>query len=190
MAAAPDTTNWALLGAQLALSITVPRELSCLLSGVTDRATFWEAAVRAIVHIEHPADLAVVNSILQPAASASGSQPWVTALLADVPGATAATQAPAPHPAQPAPSPSLTHVIVRFNVDDIAAVCATLRRHFHHDLGLRHSMTAARSFHFGSVPTAKHLWQGVTRGTSFYPHIPWFFSIYPFHIAASTSARL
>ena len=59
--AAPKDFNWCVAGAELALRLDVPREAMTALAGVTDMNTFWEAAIKAIVHIESADGLAMTR---------------------------------------------------------------------------------------------------------------------------------
>ena len=102
VANAADDTDWAMLGAQLALAVTVPRDLARLLAGIADRASFWDAAVRTIAVIEAPGELVFITSALKSLDAPSGQPSWMHEFLANTPGAPSSSlTAPQTSPTQP-----------------------------------------------------------------------------------------
>lgn len=173
MTKAPHDTDWALLGASLALDLSVPRETRIMLQSASDRASFWAAVVRALAVVDSRDDLSTLTSIMGTPSAAPLQQQWLADLASEVPGA---DRTPTPshfdasqpiNPCTP-PMPTLadTPILVSFPAPDAPAVCSVLRQVLGSDAGLSASPSSLRKgFHFGTVPAAAwyRLSSGLTR---------------------------
>lgn len=155
MSSVPDSTDWPLFAAGLALELTIGREERRLLQAVTDRGSFWNAIIRAVLSVDSQEDLNILQHALDPATtSMSTSLPsWVPGFLADVPGAAKPSPDPtlkafehspkASHPAPQPPNPPVnalfTPVLIRsFSRSGIPAASGLLFALFGHVQAAKH----------------------------------------------------